>query len=183
MTGAPMSTIPTTQSRRVTLSGIGALVTAMTLLAGGFAFNGALSLALVSIILGGAWLYGWRRAMHRTLDLGLAGATGLAAGVSAITSPWLALPALIAALLAWDLLRFDLQLRLFTRVDDLALLERQHLQRAALTMAAGLALSMAALLVRAQFSLAVIALLAVVAVLVLARAVGAFSTGRPSDGA
>jgi hypothetical protein len=178
-----MSGVPMMQSKRLALSGMVALVTAMTLLAGGFAFNGALTLALVSIVLGGAWLYGWRRAMQRALDLGLAGATGLAAGVSAIASPWLALPALIAALLAWDLLRFDLQLRFFTRVDDLDLIERQHLQRAALTMTAGLALSMVALLVRAQFSFAVIALLAVVAVLVLARAVGAFSTGTASDGA
>jgi hypothetical protein len=175
MNGAPMNGAPM-QSKRLALAGITAVLTAMTLLAGGFAFNGALTLALLSIVLGGAWLFGWRRAMQLALDWGLAGAVGLAAGAAIIASPWLALPALIAALLAWDLLRFDLQLRAFSRVDDLARIERHHIQRAALTLAAGLLPTMVALLVRAQFSFAIIALLAVIAVLALARAAGALST-------
>lgn len=170
MSDAPM------QSKRLALAGIAAVVAAMTLLAGGFAFNGAPTLALLSTVLGGAWLFGWRRAIQPAMDWGLAGAVGLAAGASIIASPWLALPALIAALLAWDLLRFDLQLRAFSRVDDLSRIERHHVRRAALTLAAGLLPSMAALLVRAQFSFAIIALLAVIVVLALARAAGAFST-------
>jgi len=164
---------------RAALIATASALTAALTLALSLAGAGATLLALSSALLGAGWLYGWRRALLPAIDLALAGMIGLAAMAALLgASAWLTLAASGAALLAWDVMRLDLQLRAFTRVEDQAGIEQNHLRRVLLTIAGGLGLGMLALLLRTQFSFTAITALAVVTVLVIGRAIWAFNSSR-----
>ena len=135
------------------------LITTGTL-AIGFAAGGALTLAFFTVLLGGLWFFANLRGV-RGLEtpLLLLAALGAAATFYFIPMPPVAaLLAVVAALGTWDLDFFLQRLRMVERLDNDALLGRDHLRRLGIAEGAGLLLGLLALSIQLRMGVGMILL-------------------------
>ena len=155
--------------KRTTILLIGCVAVSAVALGAGYIMGGVYIGGLVALLAAALWLLaaflGNRTAATTLGWVCFSGAA--AAGMLIGLQPGLMLVALVAALCAWDIAHFEQRLSAAARVDNAALLERRHLRALALTGAAGLALSAAALLARMEISFGAAAVAAVAAVVLL----------------
>ena len=166
------------QQRRPILIGAAVGLSALFLI-GNFIVNDMWQFAMVAATMAALWLVGWRRGWATPIDLGFAGTIGLAAigtitstGRATVTlSTLLMLAVTMSALAAWDLMRFDVRLRVFapqTSATSDAQLERRHLRRFMVMAGVGLAAGALAILLRTQFAFVWVALVLLLALLLFA---------------
>ncbi len=152
-------------------------------LMGNFVAHDLWLFGIVVATMAALWLLGWRRGWATLVDLGFVGMVGLAAfGVMVSTrhptvtlSAILMLAAIVSALTAWDLMRFDLRLHTFapktsaTRdVQHGVRLEGRHLRRVVVVAGTGLVAGTLAVLLRTQLTFAWIALVLLLVLLLFA---------------
>lgn len=119
-----------------------------------------------------AWLATWRRGLSLGVDAGLTLAIAAAAAGIVVGAPAAAMAAgVISALVAWDLMHVDLRLGQVKRVERAREIEGRELRWAAIAAAAGLALTLLALAIKAQVSFTLVFALGVIAALALGRAI------------
>ena len=142
-------------------------------LAAGFGLRGIWAAAPICLGLGAFWLIGEQLDWRWTNALGLICFIGAAIiGIwSGIAAP-LILFSTIAALVAWDLLRFAQRLRTATRVEGADVLMRAHVQRLLVAAALGLLLGGISQGVQLEISFSGALLLGGLAILGLSRAIG-----------
>jgi hypothetical protein len=129
-------------------------------------------IALAALLVGLAWLLleVYRRAYLASLFFTLFLAAAVLASVDQVP-PLLVLLGLVASLAAWDLSRFLARVRRAAAAGAGPGLERRHLRKLALTLAAGYAAAALPLLFRLSLSFAALSAVALLAVIALRRAI------------
>jgi hypothetical protein len=144
----------------------------------GFALQAASVFIPLFVVIGLAWLWGWRRGWTALADVGLMVVVGSAAiGLSIGAPNLLMLIAIVSGLTAWDLTHFDRRLRADKRVERVNDMERRHLGRLMIADACGLILAGLALTIRTNFSFGLVFLLSLLAVLALSWMIGYLRRG------
>jgi hypothetical protein len=119
-------------------------------------------------------VYALRKAQPLFSDMlcaALIALTGYAVAIGG--SAWLGLPAIAGALAAWDLGRFERDLRDVPRVDDAAAQLRDHVRRLGVALGLGLALGAAALAIRISTTFGLIVLIFLAAIIIARIAIRA----------
>ena len=155
------------------LSIISSLV-AMTALATGYGMSNSWLAALSVLVVGSLSLLGLWRRWEWSTSVVLVCCVGAAVGGFWLqASAELMLAGMVAALIAWDLARFDTRLRTAHRIEGSQNLVRQHLQRLLITISVALPLAVGALRVRAKLNFGTAFVAGLLAILGLSQAVRA----------
>jgi hypothetical protein len=124
------------------------------------------------LAIAGIWAWASPKILDWTAPLGfLLFTIASAVGLYLFSTPGLILPAMAAALAAWDLDHFSHRAQSVQRVEEAARLERSHLLRLGAVIGVGVFLGAAALLLRVSFSFGIFFLLGLLAIIGLTRAV------------
>jgi len=141
------------------------ILTGMLALVAGYYQSGLSSVAIGCFVLGLLWLLSQRRNWYWVASPGLfifVAAAGI--GVWIGLNPILMAFSVLGSLLAWDLADFSRRIHAAAPEDDLRRLQEKHLVRLVSLGAVGLALILAALLMRLRISFGWIFLLTIAAV-------------------
>jgi hypothetical protein len=110
----------TPNQRRTILIGV-LIALCVAVLSGNFVAYGLWQISLIPYLLAALWVLGWVRGWDAPVDLGVAGAVGLAAlgaivstgSQTVLLSALFMLATTVCALIVWDMMRFDLRRRAF----------------------------------------------------------------------
>jgi hypothetical protein len=139
-------------------------------LAIGFFFNDLMFLAGLSLAFGAVWAYTQRRDWNRLsmIWLGLAVFAGVCGIIVEANAGWM-LSGVTFSLLAWDLTEFQKRLGLVYVKSDAASMEKRHISRLGILVAATAGFFLLTIFIQLKISLALVILLAFVLALGLAQ--------------
>jgi hypothetical protein len=127
-------------------------------------------IVLVIALAGILWWYGWRRKLSWISSFFLVGFILVCVlGLWIVLNPILLVCGLVAALTAWDLERFHQRIERIDRIEMEKLVIRKHLMRLGVVNGAGLAVGIAALMLRINLDLFWILVLGLIAVVGLTQ--------------